>query len=83
MELPKSTPDVAIQNVFGLNDLHHEILTEKVILAVETYQLDDNRIGKQLLTAMMEKEIKGSEACQQLKLESFAELCEINTVNTT
>ena len=35
MEIPQSTPSVAIQYEFGINNLELDILSEKVILAIE------------------------------------------------
>ena len=85
MELPKSTPDLAIQYEFGVNNLHYEILMEKIILAVQTYQMDNERIGKKLLVALMEKQVKGfctevTKACITLKVGKLEELLEITEI---
>ena len=68
LELPSSTPSAAVQYEFGVNDLSLEVLMEKIILAVETLKLDDNRISKRLLKALYEKSVPGfcselNEAC--------------------
>ena len=44
--LPSSTPSVAIQYEFGINNLSLDVLMEKVILAAETLKSDDTRIAK-------------------------------------
>ena len=68
LQLPSSTPCVAIQYEFGVNDLTLDILMEKIILAVETLKLDENRISRRILEAMIVKNIPGfcselAEAC--------------------
>ena len=74
LELPASTPSVAIQYEFGINNLSLDVLMEKVIMAAETLKLDENRIAKQLLLLLMEKQVDGyctelTEACCILKIE--------------
>ena len=53
LEVPLSTPNTAIQYEIGINDLSIDVLSEKVILAVETYKREDNRISKQLFKRIM------------------------------
>ena len=73
MQLPLSTPSVAIQYEFGVNDLSLEILMEKIIHAVQTLNSDDNRISKRLFSRMYEKKVPGfctevDEACKVLNV---------------
>ena len=65
LEVPSSTPSAAVQYEFGVNDLTLEILMEKIILAVETFKLDDNRISKKILKALYEKSVPGF--CTELR----------------
>ena len=65
LEVPLSTPNTAIQYEFGINDLSIDVLSEKVILAVETYKREDNRISKQLFKRMFEKDVPGF--CTEVK----------------
>ena len=78
MEVPLSTPSIAIQYDFGVNDLSLEILMEKIVHAVKTLQSDDERIAKRLLSALFEKQVPGfctevTEACTILNV-SFEDL---------
>ena len=71
MQLPSSTPSDAVLYEFGVNDLSIDILSEKIILAAEVLNKDDNRICKQLLKALLEKKVDGFctevyEACDVL-----------------
>ena len=71
LEVPQSTPSVAIQYEFGVNDMSLDVIMEKIILAVETLNRDEMRISKNLLSIMMEKKVPGfctevSEACRLL-----------------
>ena len=59
MELPYSTPSVAVKYEFGLIDLSLEILMEKVLLAVNVLKSDEERVAKKLLTAMVNKNVNG------------------------
>ena len=59
LQLPSSTPSVAIQYEFGVNDLTLDILIEKIILAVETLKLGENRISRRILEAMLVKVVPG------------------------
>ena len=84
LELPSSTPSAAVQYEFGVNDLTLEILLEKILLAVETFKLDDNRISKRLLTALYERSVPGfcselNDACTVFDL-SIEKLLEVNDV---
>ena len=79
LKLPLSTPSAAIQSEFGINDLSLDVLIEKVILAVETLNRDDDRKAKQLLVSLMEKNVDGfctevTEACEILNV-SMDDLC--------
>ena len=74
LELPTSTPSIAIQYEFGIIDLSIDVLMEKVIVAVETLNRDENRISKKLLEALMKKNVDGfctelSQACSILNVE--------------
>ena len=55
---------------FGISDLSLEILAEKVILAVETLNRDDDRIATKLLKALLPKCVPGfcSEVLQVCKM---------------
>jgi hypothetical protein len=73
MQIPLSTPSSAIQYEFGINDLALDVLMEKVVLAVQTMNLDDERIAKRLLKPMMEKNVDGfcvevKNACKTLNV---------------
>ena len=59
LQLPSSTPSDAVQYDFGINDLSFDIMMEKIVLAVETWNNDENRIAKQLFQALMEKKVDG------------------------
>ena len=59
MQLPSSTPSAAVLYEFGVNDLALEVLMEKVVLAVQVLNLDEERIARKLLELLMEKEVKG------------------------
>ena len=73
MQVPSSTPNIAIQYEFGINDLSLEVLMEKVILAVQTLKLGDERVSKQLFERMFEKDVSGF--CSEVK-----ETCKILNV---
>ena len=71
LQLPSSTPSVAIQYDFGINDLTLDILMEKIILAVTTLKLDESRLSRRIFEAMFKKQIPGfctevTEACSIL-----------------
>ena len=79
LEMPLSTPSVAIQYEFGIGDLHMEILMEKIIMAVEVMQMDDSKVCKQLLSKLMVKKVDGfccevKDAISVLRLENFEAL---------
>ena len=65
MQLPLSTPSAAVLYEFGVNDLALEVLMEKVVLAVQVLNLDEERIARRLLERFLEKEVKGF--CSELK----------------
>ena len=69
LQVPSATPSAAIQYEFGLNDLTLEILMEKIVLAVETLNLDDNRLSKKILQAMLVKNVPGF--CTEVVCEIF------------
>ncbi len=84
LELPSSTPSDAIQYEFGVNDLTLDILMEKVILAVLTLKSDETRISRQLLSALMSKNVPGFcseviEACGILEV-SLDELAAVDDI---
>ena len=84
LQVPLSTPSTAIQFDFGVNDLTLEVLMEKIILAVKTLNLGEQRISKQILKVMFEKQVPGfctelSEACDILGV-SLQELLEVKDV---
>ena len=59
LQLPASTPSDAILYEFGISDLSLEILAEKVILAVETLNRNEDRIATRLLKALLPKCVPG------------------------
>ena len=59
LQLPLSTPSDAVQYDFGINDLTLDIMMEKVVLAVETWNNEDDRVAKQLFQSLMEKNVDG------------------------
>ena len=74
LELPFSTPSVAVQYEFGINNLSLDVLLEKVVLTVKTLKLDNNRISKQLLEKLMKMKVTGycsevEEACKILQVK--------------
>ena len=69
MELPYSTPSVAVKYEFGLIDFSLEIQMEKVLLAVKVLNSDEGRVAKQLLQIMLSKRVPGF--CTQV-----VEICE-------
>ena len=84
LKLPLSTPSDAVQYEFGINDLSLDVMTEKIILAVETLNNDDERIAKKLLQSLMVKQVDGfctelTEVCSILNV-SFSELLGENDV---
>ena len=73
LQLPQSTPSDAILYEFGINELSLEILLEKIILAIDVLNKDDDRVAKKLLTELLPKNVNGfcselSDACRMLKL---------------
>ena len=73
MQVPASTPSAAILYEFGITDLVFDVLMEKVILAVSTLKCNEKRISKQLLEAMLVKQVPGFcteflEACTILEV---------------
>ena len=76
----------AIQYDFGINDLTLDILLEKVVLGIQTLKRDDARISKQLLRALLAKNVPGfctelSEACEILQV-NIEELLTVKNVRT-
>ena len=63
LQVPTSTPSDAVLYEFGINDLILDVLMEKVILAVDTLNCDENRISRR--KAMMVKNVPGF--CTELK----------------
>ena len=57
LQLPSSTPSDALQYDFGINDLSLDIMMEKIVLAVETWNNDDDRVAKQLFQSLMKKKV--------------------------
>ena len=83
LQVPSATPSVAIQYEFGVNDLAIDILLEKIVLAVETLKLDDNRLSKKILEAMLVKKVPGFcteviEACDIFHVSLDALKCRNN-----
>ena len=81
LQVPAATPSVAVQYEFGVNDLTLDILLEKIVLAVETLKLDENRLSKKILEAMLEKKVPGFcteviEACDVFQVSLDALKCE-------
>ena len=65
MQLPLSTPSAAVLYEFGVNDLALEVLLEKVVLAVQVLNLDEERIARKLFESLLGKEVKGF--CTEVK----------------
>ena len=74
LEVPKSTPSAAVQLDFGVNDLTLEVLMEKILLAVHTLKLSENRISRKILISLMVKNVPGF--CTEVK-----EACDIFQVS--
>ncbi len=58
LEMPKSTPSIAIQYEFGVVDLDLEVCMEKVLLGVCMLGKSDS-VGAMLLRPMLEKKVPG------------------------
>ena len=74
LELPSSTPSIAIQYEFGINDLSLDVLMEKIILAVVTLNRNENRLSRKLLKSMLDMNVPGyctelKDACTRLNIE--------------
>ena len=65
LELPKSTPSIAVQYEFGVVDLDLDVCMEKVLLGVCMLQKSDS-VGAMLLRPMLEKKVPGF--CSELLL---------------
>ena len=72
LQVPTSTPDVAIQHEFGVLDMSLEVKAEKVILCVEILKKNDHNIEKQLLERMLKKNVVGYCSQVNLLLKEFA-----------
>ena len=70
LQLPSSTPSDAILYEFGIIDLSLDVLAEKVIVAVETLNRDEERIATKLLKALIPKGVSGF--CREV-----LEVCEL------
>ena len=86
LQLPSSTPSDAVQYDFGINDLTLDVMVEKLVLAVETWRNDDNRVAKQLFQSLMEKNVNGFctevlEVCKIFNI-SFEELLAEKDIRT-
>lgn len=73
LQLPQSTPSDEILYEFGINELSLEILLEKIILAIDVLNKDDDRVAKKLLTELLPKNVNGfcselSDACRMLNI---------------
>ena len=84
LQVPSSTPSAAVQFEFGVSDLSLEVLMEKIVLAVHTLKLSEQRISRRILVAMMKKNVPGfctelNEACEIFQV-SLAELQKENNV---
>ena len=78
LQLPSSTPSDAVQYDFGINDLSLDVMMEKIVLAVETWNNDEDRVAKQLFQSLMRKKVNGFctevlDVCRILRV-SFDEL---------
>ena len=71
MELPGSTPTCAVKHDFGICNLDSEVDLERIILAQNVVDMDDERIVKRLLIPMFEKQIKGFCTVLKAALEIF------------
>ena len=59
LEVPGSTPTLAIIHDAGIVDIDLEVEMERIILASDVMQMEDSRISKKLLGTMMAKGIPG------------------------
>ena len=87
LQVPNATPSTAIQFEFGINDLILDVLLEKVVLAVKILQCEGDRITKQILAAMLEKNVPGfcselREACVILDVSIDDLMQEVNVRET-
>ena len=77
LELPRSTPTTAIQHEFGIVDMDLEIDMERILLAVKVLDMDEQRVAKQLLLRMMEKNVPGFCQAASQSLERFGIALEV------
>ena len=64
LEMPASTPSVAVQYEFAIKNLELDVYMEKLVLMVEVLKKDDANIAKMLLERMLIKKIPGF--CQEV-----------------
>jgi hypothetical protein len=67
MQMPRSTPSNAVLHDFGGVDLEWDVRIERVLLAVQVMQMDENRIAKKLFEKMYEKKVPGF--CTQISVD--------------
>ncbi len=75
LELPFSTPSIAVQYDFGIVDLDLEVIMEKVLLYCEMAHKPETSIGRRLLQAMLKARVPGfcTELIDALKLLGLCE----------
>ena len=59
LEVPKSTPTCAVIHELGIIDLDLEIEMERILLANDVKNMDNNRVAKKLFESMYSKRIPG------------------------
>ena len=67
MQMPRSTPGDAVMHDFGGFDLEWDVRVERVLLATQVMEMEDDRIAKKLFVKMYEKKVPGF--CTQLDVD--------------
>ena len=82
LQVPTSTPSAAIKHDLGVTDMDLEVAMERILLASKILQMSDNRISKQLLSSMLEKEIPGfcTSLVDSMKLIGITNIHEIDNL---
>ena len=83
LQMPGSTPTVAVKHDLGIIDLDLEVGMERILLASKILEMDDSRISKRLLISMMEKRVPGFCVNLEESLEMFgiSDITELSKVN--
>ena len=83
LQVPISTPTSAVKHDLGIIDLDLEVAIERILLASKILRMDDARISKRLLKAMMDKKVPGfcTNLEESLKLIGVGCILDLNEEN--